>query len=88
MLIAPNQALSQIERYLEQHPDDDEVPDQEELRRMVRPAARLLLGERCAASVRRPAYGEAEFELIRATAHRRHSAFIRVTPRPSRLPLH
>jgi hypothetical protein len=36
MAIPVHQALPQIDQYLEQHPDDDEVPDREELQSMVR----------------------------------------------------
>jgi hypothetical protein len=52
MLIPVHQAFSQIDQYLEQHPDDDEVPDQEELQSMVR-----LLLDYCWEDVALRAYG-------------------------------
>jgi len=36
MLIPVDQALSKIERYMEQHPDEDDVPDEQEVQWMVR----------------------------------------------------
>jgi hypothetical protein len=39
MLIPVHHALSKIERYMEEHPDENEAPDQDEIQRM----ARLLL---------------------------------------------
>jgi hypothetical protein len=36
MLIPVNQPLLQIQQYLEEHPDEDDVPDREEALRMLR----------------------------------------------------
>jgi hypothetical protein len=54
MLIPANQALSQIDQYLEQHPDDEEIPGEQELQRMVR-----LLLDYCWEDVALRAYGKA-----------------------------